>query len=846
MNLKTSLILTVYNEEKTISDFLKSLKLQSQKPSETIIVDGASSDKTKSIIEKFIRENKNLNIHLIVKKGNISIGRNTAIKFAKNNLILCTDAGCILDKNWVKKISDSFKSPKVEVVSGFYKPTGKSIFQKCLGTYTSVMSDKLDEENYLPSSRSIAFKKSAWEKAGKYPQWLDRGEDLYFAKKLKEKNVNFKFVKDAIVYWSQKKNIKDAFMQFFGYAKGDGIAKNYRPQIPFIYLRYLFAFYLLFLTVLERSFLGIIFLFIFLSGYFLWAIKKNYKYVKEKKAIIYLPLLQITSDIAVMTGFGLGLLKNVTFKKILQTIKNNKFLILVLSIYSFFLLYTLRWGIPNFYHPFPYHMDEWHQFQAARSIAKYGTPNVLGSANGPMFQYLSYTIYLIPFTLLKIINPISLEINDWVMRERIFELLRINTIIYGNLAIIVFYKILKILRIPKETIIFFVFTPIFIILSGYFKYDIALLFWINVTILFFIRFAKNPTRENYLLAAIPAALSISAKLSAMPFAPLYILVFFMFSSSWRKNIKTLIFGLLLFSTCILFFTIPDTLFGKGSPLLVFYENVIDAPKDNSNFIFNTNVYFYLLKTSPILYGWGVIILFILSSITFPFLILKKNKNKVFEYRIEIFIFVCIVLFILSLIPLKIFASGNKLLVLLPFMVLIIGFVFREFSKNKKIKNFIRIALYILLFIQIIESVLWMRIKIDTPIQVASSKWITSNIKHGETIGLENIPIYQNIPEILQKEFYYADSGVENGNLYQYKIVDSNTQNLPDYIVITNDALLRNLQKKSPKKELVIRLEKSGYKKLVTFKVPKPYSLSDVDGFHSGLFASPFTVSVYKR
>ena len=49
---KVSIITICYNSEKTISETLKSIKSQSFKDFEHIVIDGGSSDKTISIIEK--------------------------------------------------------------------------------------------------------------------------------------------------------------------------------------------------------------------------------------------------------------------------------------------------------------------------------------------------------------------------------------------------------------------------------------------------------------------------------------------------------------------------------------------------------------------------------------------------------------------------------------------------------------------------------------------------------------------------------------------------------------------------------------------------------------------------
>ena len=51
--MKVSLITTVFNEEKTITPFLKSVLVQIRKPNEIIIVDGGSTDFTVKKISEF-------------------------------------------------------------------------------------------------------------------------------------------------------------------------------------------------------------------------------------------------------------------------------------------------------------------------------------------------------------------------------------------------------------------------------------------------------------------------------------------------------------------------------------------------------------------------------------------------------------------------------------------------------------------------------------------------------------------------------------------------------------------------------------------------------------------------
>jgi glycosyltransferase involved in cell wall biosynthesis len=308
--MKTSLICTVLNEEESIKNFLHSIISQTKNPDEVIIVDGGSSDNTVNLIEDIISDlKKTIKITVLTKKGNRSIGRNEAIKHAAGELILIVDAGCVVDKDWVKNITKPFEDPKVDVVAGYYKGVAKNIFQKCLIPYVLVMPDRIDKKNFLPASRSIAFRKSIWKKAGGFSEKLSHNEDYAFARQLKKIGAEIVFVENAIVYWVPRKNLKEAFIMFFRFALGDAESRIFRPNVLLLFLRYFIGFILLLESLIFTSyFIFNTFTFIIFL-YLIWAIKKNFKYVNDWRALFILPVLQLTADFAVLLGTTIGFLK---------------------------------------------------------------------------------------------------------------------------------------------------------------------------------------------------------------------------------------------------------------------------------------------------------------------------------------------------------------------------------------------------------------------------------------------------------------------------------------------------------------------------------------------------------
>ncbi len=306
--VKISLVITVRNEESTIEALLRSVSMMTKLPDELIIVDGGSTDKTVSVVGLFGQERPEFPIRILLEPGNIAHCRNVGIQAARYPHVAVTDAGCIMDKHWLESLIKPFEDTDVDVVAGYYTPTGDTFFQKCVGVYMSVMPDVLDVDNFLPSSRSIAFKKSSWKKVGGYPEHLDTAEDLVFARSMKRSGLTFVTAQDARVYWEQRSTWKSVFRQFFRYAQGDGKALYFRPQTPLLVLRIVMGIYLVWFAI-EVPEPGEKILALYIVLYLAFAVSKNWRYVPDVRALYYLPVLQVLSDFAVLTGMVVGVIR---------------------------------------------------------------------------------------------------------------------------------------------------------------------------------------------------------------------------------------------------------------------------------------------------------------------------------------------------------------------------------------------------------------------------------------------------------------------------------------------------------------------------------------------------------
>jgi glycosyltransferase involved in cell wall biosynthesis len=218
--LSFSVIATVRNEHETIAAFVDSLLQQSHKPDEIIIVDGASTDGTKEILDDYAVRH---DIRVISQPCNIAQGRNLGIAAAQGSHIAVTDAGCRVDQDWLQEMLNCFlDNPGVDVAAGnflfethtpFEEAVVKATFQPDRG--------QTDQARYYPSSRSVAFTKAAWERAGGYPEWLYAAEDTLFSIRLRQIGCGFVFCRRAIVRWRPRETWRALARQRYNYSRGN-------------------------------------------------------------------------------------------------------------------------------------------------------------------------------------------------------------------------------------------------------------------------------------------------------------------------------------------------------------------------------------------------------------------------------------------------------------------------------------------------------------------------------------------------------------------------------------------------------------------------------------------------
>lgn len=299
MVMKVSLISTVKDAGDHIGAFLDSVAAQTRQPDEIIIVDGGSNDGTLDTLRAAD------DVTLIEAPGmNIPRGRIIAIEAAAGDVIAVSDADCVLTPGWLEAMMEQIDAG-ADVAMGAYRPIARNLFEICSAATHVPDVTELDPATFMPSSRSVAFRRDAYDAAGGYPEWLDVGEDMLLDIALRANGADMRLAPTAITLWRVRPTLTGTWKQYSGYARGDAQAGMWPKRHALRFGAYGAA------LLLRRSSLGRLLLVAGGVIYFAKPIKRAFRLTRDPlqraAALGLVPALVAFTDIAKMTGYLRGL-----------------------------------------------------------------------------------------------------------------------------------------------------------------------------------------------------------------------------------------------------------------------------------------------------------------------------------------------------------------------------------------------------------------------------------------------------------------------------------------------------------------------------------------------------------
>ncbi len=288
-----SIIIPVYNCEKTIKKCIDSILKISYPNYEVIIINDGSFDSTSIILSSYSDKIKVVN----TKNVGPSEARNLGVQASKGEYIAFADGDCVVDKEWLNELLKGFVSQEVVGVGGDQRSPcddsafGRNInkFMKAIGFIADyVKSDSNSNDNKIREVKhnptcNVIYKKKIFNEIDGFLKGFWPGEDVEFDFRARKKGYKLFYNADAVVYHYRADNLKKFSKMMFKYGAAQAkLLKKYGffRLIQFVPLFILFFILLEILLMIKSFALGLLLpgiLFFFVIGFYFWKVKNVLK-----------------------------------------------------------------------------------------------------------------------------------------------------------------------------------------------------------------------------------------------------------------------------------------------------------------------------------------------------------------------------------------------------------------------------------------------------------------------------------------------------------------------------------------------------------------------------------------
>lgn len=203
---RVTVVIAGHNEQDSIERCVVSLREQSLKPDEIIVVSDGSTDRMPEVLHDLQRRGLIQEVHCTQLRAGKSAAVNLAVGRATGDIIVNVDCDCTFDRHALRDIVEPFVDPQVGGVAGniIVRNAKTSLITACqaIEYMISISQGKqaadLTNQMTCVSGAFGAFRRSALERVG----GLDSGggEDLDVTLKLRTAGWKALFAPDAICY----------------------------------------------------------------------------------------------------------------------------------------------------------------------------------------------------------------------------------------------------------------------------------------------------------------------------------------------------------------------------------------------------------------------------------------------------------------------------------------------------------------------------------------------------------------------------------------------------------------------------------------------------------------------
>ncbi|MEM7515642.1 MAG: glycosyltransferase family A protein [Planctomycetota bacterium] len=167
-----SVVVPFHNSGSTIENCIQGLLAQEgHEAAELIFIDNNSADDSAEIVRRYPQ------IRLLAEsKPGAYAARNAGLEEARAPLVALTDADCVADPDWLRKLQEGLAKPENGILIGHCRyPQNASLALKLLGRYENSKAEYV--LHHLPASyhfayaNNMAVRKELFDSLGPFKEW---------------------------------------------------------------------------------------------------------------------------------------------------------------------------------------------------------------------------------------------------------------------------------------------------------------------------------------------------------------------------------------------------------------------------------------------------------------------------------------------------------------------------------------------------------------------------------------------------------------------------------------------------------------------------------------------------
>ena len=310
-----TVVCPVYNEEKYIEKLLYFFVHAKPDDKELIIMDGNSTDQTKSIVLEWSKKDPRIRL-LSNPHKTVPYALNMAIESSSGDPVIRLDAHTVYADDYFEKIMETFAQTGADIVGGPMRATGSNPLQRAVAMATSTRFGIGDSSFHDANHRGFvdtvylgAWKRNIFNDVGMFDTKMKRNQDDEFHYRAKSKGKKIFLNPEIRSLYYPRDSFTALFSQYYQYGlykplvlKKVKSAVKIRHIIPCLFLSYITLIPFLYLLVGKISLLPAA-LYLILDVFFSFVYARG---VKEKFLSLWVyPTLHISYG----AGFIAGLRK---------------------------------------------------------------------------------------------------------------------------------------------------------------------------------------------------------------------------------------------------------------------------------------------------------------------------------------------------------------------------------------------------------------------------------------------------------------------------------------------------------------------------------------------------------